>query len=158
MGTGCFHRGIGETPGTRQPRRVLQCIPRRTHSGFLSTHIGLRIHEDAARGFACDWDAVPQSVWRDTALLYVCSPGNPTGAVMPLAEWAQLFELSDRYGFVIASDECYSEIYRAEAPYGVLRACADLHDGEGDPYSHVLAVNSLSKRSSAPVASVTPSV
>ncbi|MBF6697458.1 aminotransferase class I/II-fold pyridoxal phosphate-dependent enzyme, partial [Acinetobacter baumannii] len=63
------------------------------------------------RNFAPDWASVPEAVWRRTQLVYVCSPGNPTGAVMPLDEWRQLFELSDRHGFVIASDECYSEIY-----------------------------------------------
>ena len=65
---------------------------------------------DAARNFAVDWDSVPADVWEKTQLIFVCSPGNPTGAVMPLAEWEKLFGLSDRYGFVIASDECYSEI------------------------------------------------
>jgi N-succinyldiaminopimelate aminotransferase len=63
-----------------------------------------------------DWDSVPDDVWARTQLLYVCSPGNPTGAVMPLAEWQKLFELSDRHGFVIASDECYSEIYFRDEP------------------------------------------
>jgi N-succinyldiaminopimelate aminotransferase len=63
--------------------------------------------------------ACPTAVWERTQLLYVCSPGNPTGAVMPLDEWRKLFDLSDRYGFVIASDECYSEIYfRDEPPLG----------------------------------------
>jgi N-succinyldiaminopimelate aminotransferase len=65
---------------------------------------------DPARNFAVDWSAIDEATWATTQLLYVCSPGNPTGAVMPLSEWAQLFALSDRHGFVIASDECYSEI------------------------------------------------
>ncbi len=69
------------------------------------------VASDPARNFAADWDAVNEATWARTQLLYVCSPGNPTGAVMPLAEWQRLFELSDRHGFVIASDECYSEIY-----------------------------------------------
>ena len=60
-----------------------------------------------------DWDDIDERTWSRTQLLYVCSPGNPTGAVMPLDEWRRLFELSDRHGFVIASDECYSEIYFA---------------------------------------------
>ena len=74
------------------------------------------------RGFAHRWDAVPADVWARTQLLYVCSPDNPTGRVMPLDEWRELFALSDRYGFVIASDECYSEIYFDEAkpPLGAL--------------------------------------
>ena len=83
---------------------------------------GAQLHyapSDPARNFAIDWDSVPASVWEKTQLVFACSPGNPTGAVMDLAEWKKLFALSDRYGFVIASDECYSEIYfRDEPPLG----------------------------------------
>ncbi len=103
---------------------------------------------DPARNFAVDWDSVPEAVWRRTQLLYVCSPGNPTGAVMPLAEWEKLFALSDRHGFVIASDECYSEIYfREEPPLGSLEAAARL--GRAD-FRNLLAFTSLSKRSNVP--------
>ncbi len=81
------------------------------------------VNSDPARNFASDWASVPEAVWARTQLLYVCSPGNPTGAVMPLAEWQKLFKLSDRHGFVIASDECYSEIYFGdEPPLGALEA------------------------------------
>lgn len=103
---------------------------------------------DPARNFAVDWDSVPESVWQNTQLLFVCSPGNPTGAVMPLSEWEKLFALSDRYGFVIASDECYSEIYfRDEPPLGGLEAAARL--GRSD-YRNLIAFTSLSKRSNVP--------
>ncbi len=103
---------------------------------------------DPARNFAIDWDAVPEAVWQRTQLLFVCSPGNPTGAVMPLAEWAKLFALSDRHGFVIASDECYSEIYfRDEPPLGGLEAAAKL--GRTD-YKNLVSFTSLSKRSNVP--------
>jgi N-succinyldiaminopimelate aminotransferase len=61
-------------------------------------------NSDPARNFAADWDAIPDAVWSRTQLLYVCSPGNPTGAVMPLSEWKKLFDLSDQHGFIIASD------------------------------------------------------
>jgi N-succinyldiaminopimelate aminotransferase len=78
---------------------------------------------DPAINFNVDWSKVPEAVWEKTQLLFVCSPGNPTGSVMPLGDWKTLFELSDRYGFVIASDECYSEIYfREEPPLGGLEA------------------------------------
>lgn len=101
-----------------------------------------------ARNFAVDWDSVPEAVWRRTRLLYVCSPGNPTGAVMPLAEWEKLFALSDAHGFVIASDECYSEIYfRDEPPLGGLEAAARL--GRSD-FRRLVAFTSLSKRSNVP--------
>ncbi len=103
---------------------------------------------DPARNFAIDWDQVPEDVWARTRLLFVCSPGNPTGAVMPLEEWKRLFDLSDRYGFVIASDECYSEIYfRDEPPLGGLQAAAQL--GRTD-FRRLVAFTSLSKRSNVP--------
>ena len=103
---------------------------------------------DPARNFAVDWGNVPEAVWQRTQLLFVCSPGNPTGAVMPLDEWKKLFELSDRYGFVIASDECYSEIYfQGDPPLGGLEAAAQL--GRND-YRNLIAFTSLSKRSNVP--------
>lgn len=102
----------------------------------------------AQRNFAVDWDSVPEEVWRRTQLVFACSPGNPTGAVMPLAEWKKLFDLSDRYGFVIASDECYSEIYfRDEPPLGGLQAAALL--GRRD-FKNLVSFTSLSKRSNVP--------
>ena len=103
---------------------------------------------DPALNFNVDWGKVPEAVWKNTQLLFVCSPGNPTGSVMPLADWKTLFELSDRYGFVIASDECYSEIYfREEAPLGGLEASYKL--GRTD-YKNLVAFTSLSKRSNVP--------
>jgi len=101
-----------------------------------------------ARNFAVDWDSVPEAIWQRTQLVFVCSPGNPTGAVMPLDEWRKLFELSERHGFVIAADECYSEIYfRDEPPLGGLEAAARL--GRGD-FRNLIALTSLSKRSNVP--------
>jgi N-succinyldiaminopimelate aminotransferase len=103
---------------------------------------------DPARNFAVDWDAVPAAVWARTQLLFVCSPGNPTGAVMPLAEWQKVFELSDRYGFVIASDECYSEIYfDGGPPLGGMEAALRL--GRPD-FRNLVSFTSLSKRSNVP--------
>ena len=103
---------------------------------------------DPARNFAVDWDSVPADVWARTQLVFVCSPGNPTGAVMPLSGWEKLFALSDRYGFTIASDECYSEIYfRDEQPLGGLEAAARL--GRAD-FPRLVAFTSLSKRSNVP--------
>ena len=103
---------------------------------------------DPARNFAVDWDCVPPEVWARTQLVYVCSPGNPTGAVMPLEEWAKIFALSDRYGFTIASDECYSEIYfRDEPPLGGLEAASRLGR---TGFERLVAFTSLSKRSNVP--------
>jgi N-succinyldiaminopimelate aminotransferase len=106
------------------------------------------VASDPRRNFAQDWDRVADSVWERTQLLFVCSPGNPAGAVMPLAEWAKLFALSDRFGFVIASDECYSEIYfRDTPPLGGLEAAHRL--GRSD-FRNLVAFTSLSKRSNVP--------
>ena len=106
------------------------------------------VPSDAARNFAVDWASVPEAVWATTQLVFVCSPGNPAGAVMSLAEWKLVFELSDRYGFVIASDECYSEIYfRDEPPLGGLQAAALL--GRHD-FKNLISMTSLSKRSNVP--------
>jgi N-succinyldiaminopimelate aminotransferase len=106
------------------------------------------VASDPKRNFALDWASVPNDVWAKTQLVFVCSPGNPAGAVMDLAEWKQLFERSDRYGFVIASDECYSEIYfRDEAPLGGLQAAAQL--GRID-FKNLISLTSLSKRSNVP--------
>ncbi len=87
----------------------------------------------------------PQS-WEGVKLLYVCSPANPTGKVLGLEGWKRLLELSDRHGFAIASDECYSEIYFDRAPLGSLEACRKL----GRSYERVVAFSSLSKRSNCP--------
>jgi N-succinyldiaminopimelate aminotransferase len=107
-------------------------------------------NSDPKRNFAPDWSQIDEATWSRTQLVYVCSPGNPTGAVMPLAEWRTLFELSDRHGFVIASDECYSEIYfrdDAGPPLGGLQAARALGR---DDYRNLIMLTSLSKRSSVP--------
>ena len=100
-------------------------------------------------GFAPDYSQLPDDVWRRTVLLYACSPDNPTGRVMSFADWKRLFELSDRHGFVIAADECYSEIYFDEArpPLGALAAARMLGR---DDYRNLVVFGSLSKRSNVP--------
>lgn len=106
------------------------------------------VNVDPERNFAPRWADVPEAVWARTQLVFVCSPGNPTGAVMPLDEWQMLFDLSDKYGFVIASDECYSEIYfRREPPLGGLEAATKL--GRTD-FKRLVSFTSLSKRSNVP--------
>ncbi len=97
--------------------------------------------------YALNFAQLPIDVWQRTQLIYVCSPGNPTGRVMPLEEWKMLFEMSDRYGFVIASDECYSEIYFDTPPLGVMQAAQQL--GRSD-YRNLVVFSSLSKRSNVP--------
>ena len=97
---------------------------------------------------AMDFSGVPQDVLKRTQLVYVCSPGNPSGKVITLAQWKTIFELSDCYGFVIAADECYSEIYFDEAmpPVGALEAAHLLNRG----YKNLVVFSSLSKRSNVP--------
>ena len=103
----------------------------------------------AATGFVPDYDAVPDAVWERCQLLFMCSPGNPTGAVTGRATLEKLIALADRFDFVIASDECYSEIYFDEAnpPVGLLQVCADL--GRHD-FRRCVVFHSLSKRSNLP--------
>jgi N-succinyldiaminopimelate aminotransferase len=103
----------------------------------------------AARGFAPPWTEVPAAVWARARLVYVCSPDNPTGRVTTLDEWRSLFELSDRHGFVIAADECYSEVYFDEdrPPLGALAAAQALGR---TGYPRLVTFGSLSKRSNAP--------
>ena len=99
--------------------------------------------------YAANLSDIPDAVWRRTQLIFTCSPGNPTGGVMSLAEWKALFDLSDKYGFIIASDECYSEIYFDEgnAPLGALDAARQLGR---DGFPRLVMFSSLSKRSNVP--------
>jgi N-succinyldiaminopimelate aminotransferase len=116
-------------------------------SAYLSGAQPYFVNSDPARNFAPDFSQVPDDVWPRVKLLFLCSPGNPTGAVLSLDDWKKLFDLSDRYGFVIASDECYSEIYfKEEAPLGGLEAAHKLGRG----YDRLIAFSSLSKRSNVP--------
>ena len=96
--------------------------------------------------FRMDFARVPEDLWPQVNLVYVCSPGNPTGKVMTLADWKELFVLSEQHGFVIAADECYSEIYFESAPLGALTAAQQL----GRDFSRLVIFNSLSKRSNVP--------
>lgn len=95
-----------------------------------------------------DLASAPVEVLKRTQLVYMCSPGNPSGKVMSLAQWASVFKLADEYGFVIAADECYSEIYFDEAhpPLGALQAAKLL----GRDYTNLVVFSSLSKRSNVP--------
>ena len=103
----------------------------------------------AATDYAVAYDAVAPATWARVQLAYVCSPANPTGRVTTLDEWRRLFELSDRYGFVIAADECYSELYYDEdrPPLGALEAA---HRLGRDRFERLVVLSSLSKRSNAP--------
>lgn len=103
----------------------------------------------AENGFNPDFDAVPTDVWQRCQILFLCSPGNPTGALVPLETLKRLIALADEHDFVIGADECYSELYFDEAnpPAGLLSACAAL--GRHD-FKRCVVFHSLSKRSNLP--------
>jgi len=107
------------------------------------------LNQTAGNGYALPLDALAPDDWARVQLLYVCSPGNPSGRVLTLDEWRELFDRADRYGFVIASDECYSEIYFDETapPLGALEAA---HALGRDDYRGLVVFTSLSKRSNVP--------
>jgi N-succinyldiaminopimelate aminotransferase len=104
---------------------------------------------DAANDFIPEFDQVPESVWKDCQVLFLCSPGNPSGSVMPRDTLTRVIELADQYDFIVASDECYSELYPDEnrPPEGLLQTCAAI--GRHD-YSRCIVFHSLSKRSNLP--------
>jgi N-succinyldiaminopimelate aminotransferase len=104
---------------------------------------------NAENDFNADLNSVPESVWQRCQLLHLCSPGNPTGAVISIQQFQDAIALADKYDFIIASDECYSEVYLQEdnPPAGLLQACAEM--GRSD-YRRCVVFHSLSKRSNLP--------
>lgn len=117
-------------------------------AAFLAGAQPYFINTTPENDFVMDLTQVPADILKRTQLVFVCSPGNPSGKVMDIQAWKTLFELSDQYGFVIASDECYSEIYFDESnpPMGALQAAHTL----GRDFSRVVMFSSLSKRSNVP--------
>ncbi|MFA5530391.1 MAG: succinyldiaminopimelate transaminase [Thiohalomonadaceae bacterium] len=107
------------------------------------------LNSTAENGFQPDLEAVPADIWRRTRLIYLCSPGNPTGAVIDIPTLQKLIRLADEHDFLIASDECYSELYFDEAspPPGLLQAAAEMGR---DDYARCVVFHSLSKRSNVP--------
>ncbi len=133
-------RKNGERPAVLLPNPYYQAYP----SGALASGAEpVYVNALAETGFLPDYAALPEAVLRRTAAAFVASPSNPEGAVADLAYWKTLFELSDRYGFVVLSDECYSEIWRETPPMGALEAAEALGHGR----ENLLVFNSLSKRS-----------
>jgi N-succinyldiaminopimelate aminotransferase len=110
------------------------------------------VNSDPERNFGVDYDSIPAAVWEKVQLLFLCSPGNPTGSVLTLTDWENLFALSERYNFIIAADECYSEIYHGDtAPLGALEAAHQLGLSTVEkPYARLVVFSSLSKRSNVP--------
>ena len=138
----------------RQQARPLVVVPNPFYqiyegAALLSGARPYYLNCEAAANFLPDFTAVPDDVWKNCQLVYICSPGNPTGAVMERDSIKQLLTLADKYNFIIASDECYSEIYFDEdnPPPGLLQIAAELGL---DDYQHCIVFHSLSKRSNVP--------
>jgi len=118
-------------------------------AAFLAGATPVYLPCDGSNGFIPDFDAVPESVWENCQILFLCSPGNPSGAVIPRETLVKVIELADRHDFLIASDECYSELYPDEAnpPEGLLQTCAAI--GRHN-FERCVVFHSLSKRSNLP--------
>src|SRR5262245_37989703 len=118
-------------------------------AALLAGAMPLYLSTTRENGYRMEFERLTAADWSAVQLVYVCSPGNPTGRVMTFDEWKLLFELADRHDFIIASDECYSEIYFDESkpPLGALAAAARLGR---DRYQRVVMFSSLSKRSNVP--------
>lgn len=102
-----------------------------------------------SNGFIPDFDSITDDIWQDCQLLFLCSPGNPTGAILPIETLQKLIRFADKYDFIIASDECYSELYFDESspPAGLLQACAQMGR---HGFERCIIFHSLSKRSNLP--------
>jgi len=152
--------------GTREALfAITQClIERKPNAKVLMPNPFYQIYEGAAflagatpiylpcveeNGFIPDLDAIDEQTWQDCQLFFMCTPGNPTGALTPASEIRKLIQLADKYDFIIVSDECYSEIYLDEdnPPTGLLEVAAASGNTE---YKRCLVMHSLSKRSNAP--------
>lgn len=118
-------------------------------AAFLAGATPVYLPCDGTNGFIPDFDAVPESVWQNCQILFLCSPGNPSGSVIPRETLAKVIELADRHDFIVASDECYSELYPDEAnpPEGLLQTCAAIGR---DDFARCVVFHSLSKRSNLP--------
>jgi N-succinyldiaminopimelate aminotransferase len=137
--------GKGQTPIVVSPNPFYQIYE---GAAYLAGAEPRFLNNLPENGFAFDYEQLTPEEWARVQLFYVCSPGNPTGKVMSLDDWKTLFALSDKYGFTIASDECYSEIYFDEAnpPIGGLQAAHLL----GRSFDRLVMFSSLSKRSNVP--------
>lgn len=121
-------------------------------AAFLSGDRPYYVDIDESTGLAA-YDKVPEEIWQNTSILYISSPGNPTGAVVGMESLKALIEKARKYNFVLCSDECYSELYFDESrpPCGILEAATALAKADDlDPFQNCLAFHSLSKRSSLP--------
>lgn len=118
-------------------------------AAFLASATPVYLPCDSSNRFVPDLEAVPESTWQNCQVLFLCSPGNPSGAVIPREVLTRAIELADKHDFIVASDECYSELYPDESnpPEGLLQTCAAI--GRTD-FARCVVFHSLSKRSNLP--------
>jgi succinyldiaminopimelate transaminase len=163
------NRNLFPVVGTREAlfQAALVCVPQDKHgtpivmlpNPFYQVYIGAAVMSNAEplyldcvaeNNFLPDFDSIDEATWRRTALVYLCSPTNPQGAVASLDYIQHALELCRKHDAFLIVDECYAEIYRDREPAGGLQAAMALHAGKGDPFANLLVFHSLSKRSSAP--------
>ncbi len=152
---GVYAIGTVAVPPARHGEQPVVMIPNPFYQVYLGAAVlsggaPMFMNADAGNGFLPDFDSVPADVWRRTALVYLCSPGNPQGAMARLPYLQKLIEQCRRHGAVLAIDECYAEIYNETAPAGGLQAALAMDESGGrNPFANVVVFHSLSKRSNA---------
>lgn len=150
-----FMIALAAVPEQKNGQKPVVLMPNPFYQVYLGAAVTagaepVLVPADRQNGFLPNYAALPDDVLNRTALAYYCSPANPQGAIAPMDTMKTLVELARAHDFLLVSDECYSELYYGAAPTGAAEACAALGDGPGDAMRNVVAMNSLSKRSSAP--------
>lgn len=152
---GVFAIGTVAVPPSKDGAQPIVMIPNPFYQVYLGAAVlsggaPVFMNADAGNGFMPDFDSVPADTWKRTALVYLCSPGNPQGAMATLPYLQKLIDQCRRHGAILAIDECYAEIYNGAAPAGGLQAALAMDETGGrDPFADVVVFHSLSKRSNA---------
>lgn len=150
-----FMVALAAVPERKNGQKPVVLMPNPFYQVYLGAAVTagaepVLVPADRQNGFLPNYASLPDEILSRTALAYYCSPANPQGAIASMETMKQLVALAREHDFLLVSDECYSELYYGEAPTGAAQACAALGDGNGDAMRNVVAMNSLSKRSSAP--------
>lgn len=152
---GVYNIATVAVPPEKNGRKPAVLIPNPFYQAYLGGAVlsggdAIFLNTNAENGFLPDFDAVPLETWKRTALVYLCSPGNPQGATASIPYMQKLIEQCRRHDAVLAIDECYAEIYNDKAPSGGLQAALAMDETNGkDPFANVVVFHSLSKRSNA---------
>ncbi len=150
-----FMVALAAVPERKNGRKPVVLMPNPFYQVYLGAAVTagaepVLVPADRQNGFLPNYAALPDDILDRTALAYYCSPANPQGAIAPMDTIRQLVELARAHDFLLVSDECYSELYYGDPPTGAAEACAALGDTAAGAMRNVVAMNSLSKRSSAP--------